>query len=100
MKKDDDHTYTLALTVRNRPGVLVRCAQVFNRRGHNIESLHVAPAIAANVSTMTITAFGRQAMMDQIVAQLNKLIDVIDVTERESLTTATGHKTPRKTVLA
>jgi acetolactate synthase small subunit len=37
MKKDTDHTYTLTLRVRNRPGVLVRCAQIYGRRGHNIE---------------------------------------------------------------
>jgi acetolactate synthase I/III small subunit len=84
MKKDGDHTYTLALHVRNRPGVLVRCAQIFGRRGHNIEALHVKPSKAHHdVSVMTITAFGQPATIDQIVLQLAKLIDVLDVTKKE-----------------
>jgi acetolactate synthase-1/3 small subunit len=83
MKKDTDHTYTLTLRVRNRPGVLVRCAQIYGRRGHNIEALHVAPDATSDISTMTITAFGQAHMMDQVVAQLRKLIDVQNVTEKE-----------------
>lgn len=84
MKQPDDHTYTLTLTVRNQPGVLVRCAQVFNRRGHNIESLQVgASANESNESTMTITAFGKPEVMEQIVLQLAKLVDVISVREDE-----------------
>jgi acetolactate synthase I/III small subunit len=84
VKKQDDHTYTLSLTVRNRPGVLVRCAQVFGRRGHNIEALHVA-AIPdhEDASRMTITAFGKPEVIHQITAQLAKLVDVLDVKEKE-----------------
>lgn len=84
MKKDTDHTYTLTLQVRNRPGVLVRCAQIYGRRGHNIETLHVSPNTTSDASTMTITAFGQAHMMDQIVAQLKKLYDVQHVSEKES----------------
>lgn len=84
MKREGDHTYTLALTVRNRPGVLVRCAQIFGRRGHNIEALQVAAKPKHNdISIMTITAFGKPDAMQQIVAQLVKLVDVIDVKESE-----------------
>ena len=85
MKKETDHTYLLTLTVRNRPGVLVRCAQIFNRRGHNIESLNVSPhEDDHDLSTMTITAFGKLDAMNQIVAQLSKLIDVVNIAEEES----------------
>lgn len=84
MKKTGDHTYTLTLTVRNRPGVLVRCAQIFGRRGHNIESLNVAPKKGHDdVSDMTITAFGRPDVMRQIFLQLGKLVDVLEVKETE-----------------
>jgi acetolactate synthase I/III small subunit len=82
MKRDGDHTYMLTLTVRNRPGVLVRCAQVFGRRGHNIETLHVAPsANRDDMSLMTIAASGKPDVMRQIVAQLARLTDVKDVKE-------------------
>jgi acetolactate synthase-1/3 small subunit len=82
MKQTSDHTYQLTLTVRNRPGVLVRCAQIFGRRGHNIEALHVAELTdQPDISQMIITAFGQPAVMRQIVAQLAKLIDVLEVTE-------------------
>jgi acetolactate synthase small subunit len=85
MKRNDDHTYTLTLTVRNSPGVLVRCAQIFSRRGHNIEALHVtAIPNAFATSHMTITAYGKAGTLHQITQQLRKLIDVIGVEEKEA----------------
>jgi acetolactate synthase-1/3 small subunit len=82
MKHDTDHTYTLTLTVQNNPGVLVRCAQIFNRRGHNIEALHVVALPGSpHISHMTITAFGKQEATKQVTVQLQKLIDVIGITE-------------------
>jgi acetolactate synthase-1/3 small subunit len=85
MKQQDDHTYTLRLIVRNRPGILVRCAQVLGRRSHNIERLHVEPqADHPDRSSMTITAYGRQESVPQIVAQLSKLIDVMSVNKEEA----------------
>ena len=84
MKRDTDHTYTLLLTVHNNPGVLVRCAQVFNRRGHNIEALRVTPAHNSHTqSQMAITAFGDMRTINQITMQLHKLIDVLDVAEEK-----------------
>ncbi len=82
MKKEHDHTYTLVLEVKNNPGVLVRCAQVFGRRGHTIETLHVAAASDAQ-SHMTITAFGKPDAIHQITMQLKKLVDVLSVTAKE-----------------
>jgi acetolactate synthase-1/3 small subunit len=82
MKKDDDRTYTLTLTVRNHPGVLTRCAQIFSRRGHNIESLHVSTAKTdTHLSTMVITAYGQPGIVSQVVAQLGKLVDVVEISE-------------------
>lgn len=84
MKRANDHTYMLILTVRNSPGVLVRCAQVFVRRGHNIESLSVA-AVPNSFATsrMTITAYGKKEALHHITQQLKKLIDVVNVVEKE-----------------
>lgn len=81
MKRETDHTYTLTLTVHNNPGVLVRCAQIFNRRGHNIESLHVTPIAGSQESHMAITAFGKRETIHQITMQLQKLIDVTAIKE-------------------
>lgn len=84
MKHETNHTYTLVLTVRNNPGVLVRCAQVFNRRGHNIEALQVtAVPKLPEQSHMKITAFGDKKIITQIIMQLQKLFDVEHVTEEK-----------------
>ena len=85
MKRANDHTYTITLTVRNSPGVLVRCAQVFSRRGDNIETLHVAPTPNGfATSLMTITAHGEAGTHQRTIEQLKKLIDVIRVEEKET----------------
>lgn len=72
-------TYTIAMKVRNQPGVLVRIAHVFARRGCNIQSLHVAPRDEdGKWSDMTISV-KNVARIDQIVRQLEKLVDVAQV---------------------
>ena len=68
---------TIGLLVNDRPGVLVRIAQCFARRGFNIENLVVSPAHIPQCSRMTITSLGPQAELQQIILQLNKLVDVI-----------------------
>ncbi len=50
--------YTISLLVANKPGVLVRIALVFARRGYNIDSLVVSPSVNPKYSRMTITAQG------------------------------------------
>jgi acetolactate synthase-1/3 small subunit len=77
--------HTISLLVRNKPGVLVRVSLVFSRRGYNIESLVVSPAISAGgvegapgeFSRMTITCSGDPDTLEQIIKQLEKLIDVV-----------------------
>jgi acetolactate synthase-1/3 small subunit len=69
--------HTLSLYVSNKPGVLVRVALVFARRGFNIESLVVSPAAHGDFSRMTIVCSGERANLEQIVKQLQKLVDVV-----------------------
>ena len=77
--------HTISLLVRNKPGVLVRVSLVFSRRGYNMESLVVSPALSVEgvdatpgeFSRMTITCSGERDTLEQIIKQLVKLIDVV-----------------------
>ena len=69
--------HTISLLVANKPGVLVRIALVFARRGFNIDSLVVSPSFNAKFSRMTITAQGKPETLADIIKSTNKLIDVI-----------------------
>lgn len=73
--------HTLSVYVHNRPGVLVRVAHIFSRRGFNIESLVVSPSMDGKFSRMTITAAGDGATLEQIFKQVSKLVDVVHATE-------------------
>lgn len=75
----DRHTFSLL--VANKPGVLMRIAQVFARRGFNIDSLVVSPTADATLSRMTITAGGEPMALEQIVLQVSKLVDVVHATD-------------------
>lgn len=80
--------HTLSVMVENEPGVLSRVAGLFSGRGFNIMSLNVAPTLEKNVSLMTIVAEGDDAIIEQIVKQLRKLIPTIkvkDLTELKSV---------------
>ncbi len=78
---DKTNIHTISLLVANKPGVLMRITLVFSRRGYNIESLVVSPALDGKFSRMTITAQGNPAILDQIIKQCAKLIDVIHAEE-------------------
>jgi acetolactate synthase-1/3 small subunit len=69
--------HTISLFVTNQPGVLVRVALVFSRRGFNIESLVVSPAAEGRFSRMTIACSGAPEVLEQVVKQLAKLVDVV-----------------------
>lgn len=71
--------HTLAVLVENRAGVLARVAGLFRRRGFNIESLAVGPTEDATISRMTIVVEGSEQTVEQVVRQLDKLIDVLQV---------------------
>ena len=70
--------HTISVLVRNQPGVLVRVALVFARRGFNIESLVVSPdEVRSQFSRMTITCSGDPETLEQISKQVAKLVDVV-----------------------
>jgi acetolactate synthase-1/3 small subunit len=69
--------HSLSLFVSNKPGVLIRIALVFSRRGFNIDSLVVSPTQDPRYSRMNIVARGGRDTLEQILKQLNKLVDVI-----------------------
>lgn len=73
--------HTISLLVHDVPGVLVRVALVFSRRGYNIESLVVSAARNPGFSRMTITSSGEAATLEQIIKQLAKLVDVVHATD-------------------
>lgn len=73
--------HTLSVLVENEFGVLARVASLFSARGFNIESLCVAETLDPSLSLMTIVTRGDEMIMEQITKQLNKLINVIKVTD-------------------
>jgi len=75
--------HTLVTTVENKPGVLARVAGLFARRGFNIESLAVAPTTDERFSRITFTVDLESAPLEQVVKQLDKLINVVEISELE-----------------
>lgn len=73
--------HTLAVLVENKPGVLTRVAGLFSRRGFNIESLAVGVTENPDTSRMTIVVTGDDRVLEQVMKQLNKLIEVIRVSD-------------------
>lgn len=77
----NDMKHTIAVLVENHFGVLTRVAGLFSARGFNIDSLAVGETEDPEVSRMTIVARGDERILEQIVKQLEKLIDVIKVVD-------------------
>jgi acetolactate synthase I/III small subunit len=73
--------HTLAVLVENKSGVLFRVASLFSRRGYNIDSLAVGVTEDPEISRMTIVVHGDDHVLEQVTKQLNKLIDVIKVSD-------------------
>ena len=73
--------HTLSVLVENRPGVLTRVAGLISRRGFNIESLAVGETEREEISRMTIVVDVDDLVLEQVVKQLNKLIEVLKVVE-------------------
>ena len=73
--------HTISVLVENKFGVLTRVAGMFSGRGYNIDSLNVAPTHNSELSRMTLVARGDDETVEQIVKQLDKLVNVIEVTD-------------------
>ncbi len=73
--------HTIAALVEDKPGVLARVAGLFRRRGFNIESLAVGVTEKEGISRMTIVVSGDDRTIEQVTKQLNKLIDVVKVSD-------------------
>lgn len=73
--------HTLIALVEDRPGVLNRVASLFRRRGFNIESIAVGHTEQAGISRMTIVVDGTAVSVEQVRKQLDKLINVVKVTD-------------------
>ena len=90
-----EHRYhTLVVTVENKSGVLARVASLFARRAFNIESLAVAPTDDEDMSRITVVVDLESAPLDQIVKQLDKLVNVVEIREL-----APGHSVERELML-
>ena len=73
--------HTLSVLVENKPGVLMRVAALFARRGFNIKSLAVGETEHPEISRMTIIVEVDEAPFEQVTKQLNKLVNVMKIVE-------------------
>ena len=71
--------HTISVLVENKFGVLTRVAGLFSGRGYNIDTLNVGPTQNPKVSRMTIVTRGDDSTIEQIVKQLKKLVNVLEV---------------------
>ena len=80
--------HIISILLQNEAGALARVAGMFSARGYNIESLTVAPTHDATVSRLTLVTSGSDAVIEQIIKQSRKLIDIVeiaDLTSREHI---------------
>lgn len=71
--------HTISVLVANKFGVLTRIAGLFSGRGFNIDTLNVGPTNDDKISRMTIVVVGDDQVLDQVIKQLNRLVDVKEV---------------------
>ena len=90
----EHRNHVLVVTVENKSGVLARVASLFARRAFNILSLAVEPTEDDNLSRITIVVDGESAPIEQVVNQLDKLINVVDIRDLQP-----GHAVERELML-
>jgi len=73
--------HIISILLQNEAGALARVAGMFSSRGYNIDSLTVAPTHEPTVSRLTVVTSGSDAVIDQIIKQSRKLIDVVEVAD-------------------
>ena len=73
--------HIVSILLQNEAGALARVSNMFAARGYNIESLTVAPTHDASVSRVSLVTTGSDAVIEQIVAQTRKLIDVVSIAD-------------------
>jgi acetolactate synthase-1/3 small subunit len=73
--------HTLSVLVENKPGVLARVAELFSRRGFNIESLAVGPTERPDFSRITVVVDVAEHSLEQVRKQLHKLINVVEIND-------------------
>src|SRR5215510_9593512 len=78
-KENASHMHLISCLVEDRPGVLSRISGLFTNRGFNIDSLAVGRTQVAGVSRISLVCRGDDRVIGQIINQLNKLVDVIRV---------------------
>ena len=76
---DEQRSHIISALVMHRPGVLQRVSGLFTRRGFNIDSITVGPSEQDGLARMTIISQGDDKILEQIIKQLNKIIEVIKV---------------------
>lgn len=74
----------ISILLQNEAGALARVAGMFSARGYNIDSLSVAPTHDPAASRLTLVTFGDDAVIDQIIKQSRKLIDVLEIADLTS----------------
>ena len=85
---NNNNRHLISILMENEAGALSRVANLFSARGYNIESLTVAPTDDPTLSRLTLVTSGNEQVIEQIVKQLNKLIDVvklIDLSETDAI---------------
>ncbi len=82
--QETGHTHTISVLVENKFGVLSRVAGLFSGRGYNIHSLNVAPCENPQFSRMSIDVNEHGEKLDQVIKQLSKLVNVVEVVDFRS----------------
>lgn len=79
IKMTKQNKHTISILVENKPGVLQRIAGLFTRRDFNIDNISVGKTETKGISRITITTYGDNQTIEQIIKQLNKLVEILKV---------------------